>query len=190
MVVLRSGRAAEGHQHPAESMPPPPLVAEQPVLGAMVDADPTVAFHADRQVVLRFPCQEKECGKVFEHRYNLKVHMRKHTQETPYACTVPGCEKRFKWRSSMAHHKISHERNDLLEGNGNGAVRIFPCQAPDCGKVFMRRYNLKVHMRKHTQESPYMCTVVGCGKRFKWRSSMAHHKLSHAKAATAVDNPR
>lgn len=57
----------------------------------------------------------------------------------------------------------------------------FRCPIPNCHKTFLRRYNLKVHSRKHTNEKPYACTFSGCAKRFKWRSSMAHHYKSHVR---------
>jgi hypothetical protein len=58
----------------------------------------------------KYPCVHPGCNKVFERRYNLKVHGRRHSGETPYSCRVRGCMRKFKWRSSMAHHNKSHER--------------------------------------------------------------------------------
>lgn len=64
--------------------------------------------------VERHVCPVAGCGKGFERRYQLKVHMRRHTGETPYKCSVKGCNKQFKWRSSMAHHYKGHERMGQL----------------------------------------------------------------------------
>lgn len=51
-------------------------------------------------------------NQTFERRYNLRVHMRRHTGETPYPCKQPGCSQMFKWRSSLAHHmKTRHQVN-------------------------------------------------------------------------------
>jgi Zinc finger, C2H2 type len=65
---------------------------------------------------------------------------------------------------------------------GGGGGGSFVCPIIGCRKSFQRRYNLAVHMRRHTGETPYTCLVSGCGKKFKWRSSMAHHNKSHERA--------
>ncbi|CAN8075725.1 unnamed protein product [Agarophyton chilense] len=54
---------------------------------------------------------------------------------------------------------------------------------PVCRKAFDRMYNLKVHFRKHTGETPYTCPVQNCAKQFRWRSSMAHHVRAHHDAS-------
>lgn len=54
-----------------------------------------------------FVCDE--CGKDFNRRYNLKIHLRVHTGETPYLCPKEGCKKKFMWRSSLLHHTRLHE---------------------------------------------------------------------------------
>ncbi len=58
----------------------------------------------------RFPCTFPNCSLSFERRYNLKVHLRKHTNEKPYKCKEPGCNSAFKWRSSAKHHVSYHQR--------------------------------------------------------------------------------
>lgn len=87
----------------------PHLPADQ---GAATEAARIAASCPDpgRNTKDRFKCAFPECGKAFQRRYNLKVHARKHTKETPYGCREPGCLKKFKWRSSMAHHQKTHRK--------------------------------------------------------------------------------
>ncbi len=45
------------------------------------------------------------CSREFNKKANLKVHSRKHTGEKPYACSRPGCDRRFMWKSSVSFHE-------------------------------------------------------------------------------------
>ncbi|PXF41716.1 hypothetical protein BWQ96_08562 [Gracilariopsis chorda] len=52
------------------------------------------------------------------------------------------------------------------------------CTHPGCTKQFDRKYNLKCHLRIHSDEKPYRCTHSHCTRRFRWKSSLNHHLLS------------
>ena len=41
----------------------------------------------------------------------------------------------------------------------------YACQ--DCAKSFKKPSDLARHVRTHTGERPFACTVAGCGKRFR-----------------------
>eukprot|EP00184_Porphyridium_aerugineum_P000144 CAMPEP_0184692102 /NCGR_PEP_ID=MMETSP0313-20130426/725_1 /TAXON_ID=2792 /ORGANISM="Porphyridium aerugineum, Strain SAG 1380-2" /LENGTH=715 /DNA_ID=CAMNT_0027149909 /DNA_START=416 /DNA_END=2563 /DNA_ORIENTATION=+ len=53
---------------------------------------------------------------------------------------------------------------------------MFKCTV--CDKIFNKRANMKIHMRKHTGEKPYKCPFQGCGKSFMWKSSITFHEKS------------
>ncbi|KAH6890787.1 hypothetical protein BKA70DRAFT_867405 [Coprinopsis sp. MPI-PUGE-AT-0042] len=63
----------------------------------------------------------------------------------------------------------------------------FPCPVPGCGSTFTRRFNLRGHLRSHTEERPYVCEWPGCKKGFARQSDCKRHQALHtAKAQTNV----
>lgn len=56
---------------------------------------------------------------------------------------------------------------------------VFSCTYKNCRKRFAKKYNLKIHERRHAGKLPFKCQQPDCEKRFMWRSSFLRHLRSH-----------
>ncbi|KAF9454043.1 hypothetical protein P691DRAFT_657366 [Macrolepiota fuliginosa MF-IS2] len=55
----------------------------------------------------------------------------------------------------------------------------FVCPVPGCGSTFTRRFNLRGHLRSHTEERPYVCEWPGCKKGFARQHDCKRHQALH-----------
>lgn len=60
-----------------------------------------------------------------------------HTGKKPFACTEPGCDRKFSDRSGLRYHRAAVHSNE----------RPHKCQF--CTKAFIRKRSLTMHMKKH-----------------------------------------
>ncbi|KAJ7287830.1 hypothetical protein C8J57DRAFT_1285028 [Mycena rebaudengoi] len=63
----------------------------------------------------------------------------------------------------------------------------FVCPVPGCGSTFTRRFNLRGHLRSHTEERPYICDWPNCKRGFARQHDCKRHQALHtAKSQTNV----
>lgn len=74
------------------------------------------------------------CPKSFIQKSDLTIHIRSHTDERPFACTVPGCDKKFRTSSHRRDHMSTH-----------AAQNAFQCEF--CQKMFKAERILQGHLR-------------------------------------------
>ncbi|XP_013109722.2 transcription factor Ouib isoform X1 [Stomoxys calcitrans] len=115
------------------------------------------------------PFECELCGQSFHCNFELSRHIRKHTGLRPYVCVY--CKRSFGDRSTLIKHERIH-RNE----------RPYSCET--CGKTFTYSSVLKVHQLTHTGEKPFNCEL--CGKRF----SRSHHLRAHLDTLQHLNDPR
>jgi uncharacterized Zn-finger protein len=86
-----------------------------------------------------------------------------------FRCEEDGCFREFTSKRNLVDHCRGHHQGK----------KPHVCQAPGCGKSFLRPAHLLIHTRIHTGEKPFVCTYEGCGKRWNQKSALKQHLRSH-----------
>lgn len=77
--------------------------------------------------------------------------------------------------STATSSQLSASLGSVTSVTGASKEKRHPC--PVCGKILCRKKYLKIHMRYHTGERPFICDV--CGKAFADKSNYRKHVFGH-----------
>jgi uncharacterized Zn-finger protein len=94
-----------------------------------------MASASRRRNEAHFVCPVPGCGSTFTRRFNLRGHLRSHTEERPYICEWPGCQKGFARQHDCKRHQALHTTRPQSN----------ICQS--CKKTFSRLDALNRHLR-------------------------------------------
>lgn len=100
----------------------------------------------------------------------MSLHKRNvHSDERPYVCTFPGCNKRFKAQGVYNHHLNTH-----------GTEKKYKC--PHCPKSFKTSVQLAGHKNTHTK--PFSCNF--CQRVFSSLYAAKNHIATHQKGGGSL----
>ncbi|OXA40187.1 zinc finger protein 525 [Folsomia candida] len=112
----------------------------------------------------------KLCGKISKNPKTLSSHMRMlHTNRDRPSCDI--CHRVFFASETLRRH-VATQHTTLERPR-------FPCSFPGCGKTYLLKGDVSIHVKIEHSENPtrFPCTL--CGKEFKIRKTLETHISTH-----------
>lgn len=137
-----------------------------------------------------YKCRYMGCF-YFHHGFKTKAQREQHLNrhEKPFVCIVLECNFSslgFANKKSLTDHVLEEHGIDM-DGNLNfpqppRKIRRVETgsskhKCPKCFKTYTRGHNLKAHLRSHTDEKPYPCSI--CGMKFGRLYDRNRHESIH-----------
>lgn len=130
------------------------------------------------------PSQAVE-GAHDEHRAHRQMSNVQHEDYSNYSHSPNHDYRQY---PTLQHHAVQRTASGPFRRARSATVsemnpysKSHSCPIPMCGRLFKRLEHLKRHVRTHTQERPYLCTL--CNKAFSRSDNLAQHRRTHETSA-------
>ncbi|KAJ6076493.1 hypothetical protein N7499_008474 [Penicillium canescens] len=114
----------------------------------------------------RYSCEWIDCtrkGQTHASAYALRAHMRSHTREKPFYCTLPECDRNFTRSDALTKHMRSvHETDTMRTIDSLSKVHAAPGSTAGTPASKIQRIRLKLSQPKEpgTESEPHGETAI------------------------------
>lgn len=102
------------------------------------------------------------CGKAFNGRTALRMHLRIHVEEKKFKCRF--CDQAFKLKKYLERHEMIHQN-------------IKPYQCHYCQSAFTQQGDMLKHLKQHDHDTSYKCDQ--CDISFRLKTELRRHMVVH-----------
>ncbi|CRL04670.1 CLUMA_CG017734, isoform A [Clunio marinus] len=147
------------------------------------------------------------CKKFFGQQ-SLREHLRQHTNERIFECSVTGCPMSFTRKSNLKTHLMRVHKNNEDNDNATSLLNVcrvcgkkfqskhvleqhkfihrnrlktktFPCQLPNCIHIGHNAADARNHLLTHGDEKSFICTQPNCDYRGQTMEQLRSHSRKH-----------